>query len=365
VRGQKRVSALEDPVDYNHTRKQAGEYAQLANSLMDDQEIAPHPNNYSVWYNYFSGAFPDLRRALDLLLNSDQPLTEKRNSEMFEKFCASPFDAVPMHLIAEQMAAELGTVLAVLDRAGKGAADYGDVLAAATGEIADLQTTEGLRPLVARLLSETRSMAEQSRDVERQLRQSANEVARLTDELEQTRREALYDPLTGLANRKLFDDLLQRAVLSAIDAGQPLSLLFLDVDHFKRVNDSYGHQVGDQVLKLLASILQNNLKGRDTAARFGGEEFAVLLPETPLDGAVRLAQHLCEQIAAKSIVHRKSGDKLGRITVSVGVAQYVAGEPLRHVVERADAAMYKAKTAGRNRVVSEREVEARDLSVLS
>ncbi len=343
-------------MEYNHSLEQAAEYSQLALSIMDDREIVAHPNNFTVWYNYFSGAYPDLKRTLDILLDNDQELNEARGAEVFRKFCANPFDVVPLHLMAEKMEVELRTVMAVLEQAGKGAADYGKTLETASGEIAELPHAEKLTEVVARLVRETLAMATQSREAERRLNESAVQVRQLTEELESARRDAMIDPLTGLANRKLLDNLVRQAAMASVEHGEPLSLLFADVDHFKKVNDEYGHQVGDQVLKLLASILQRNIRGLDTAGRYGGEEFAVLLPQTPLDGAVKVARTICNQVAGKSIVHRKSGKTLGQVTVSIGAAQYVPGEPVRQFVERADAALYAAKTSGRNRVVSEKEV---------
>ncbi|TVR95413.1 MAG: GGDEF domain-containing protein [Rhodospirillales bacterium] len=353
-------------MDYSHSLDEAGEYAQLSLALMDDQRITPHPNNFTVWYNYFSGAHPELKRTLDVLLNSSLALSEARNEQIYRKFCASPYDAVPLHIMAGKMEVELGAILAVLEKAGHGTAAYEKTLEATSGALdrAEHLDLDALRPLVSRLLAETRSMVEQSQQLERQLTESANRIGQLTEELESARRDAMTDALTGLANRKLFDSLLRQSVLDSIESREPLALLFVDVDHFKRFNDTYGHAVGDQVLRLLARMLQRNIRGQDSACRFGGEEFAVILPQTDLDNAVKVAEAIRKQVAGKSIVQRKSGDRLGQITVSIGVAVLALGEPLRQFVERADQALYLAKRLGRNRVVSEAELERRDVAVV-
>lgn len=352
-------------MDYTHTLKKACEFSRLALSLMDDQSIAPHPNNYTVWYNYFSGAFPELKRTLDLLLNNDAPLSEERNAAVYRRFCASPYEAVPLHIMAENMEAELGTVLAVLEQASKGAAQYGHNLETASGKLAETQHAGELQEVVGRLLKDTRAMAEHSRLVEQKLNHSVEQIRVLNEELESTRREAMTDTLTGLANRKLFETVVRQAAMDAMESGDPLSLLYIDVDHFKNFNDKYGHAIGDQVLRLIASILRHDIKGRDTAARIGGEEFAVILPGAPLDGALKVGQAICAQVAKKTVVHRQTKEKLGQITVSIGAAQLAIGEPIRRFVERADEALYLAKNQGRNRVVSQVEVVKKNFAVVS
>jgi diguanylate cyclase len=162
----------------------------------------------------------------------------------------------------------------------------------------------------------------------------------------------MTDALTGLANRKLFDVEFYRMVNEAHNNKRPLSLLMVDIDYFKSFNDTYGHQVGDQVLKLVARTLKDGVKGRDLPARYGGEEFSVVLPETEVEGAIKLANTLREAVAAKEILNRSTGERLGKITMSVGAAQLAANEKTAELIERADAALYKAKHAGRNQVIA-------------
>ncbi len=137
-----------------------------------------------------------------------------------------------------------------------------------------------------------------------------------------------------------------------MDTGEALSLLLLDIDHFKQFNDTYGHTIGDHVLKLLATTLRESIKGQDTAARYGGEEFAVILPRTAAADACKLAENIRQRVTSKSVVNRKTGGTFGRVNVSIGVAEMRLGEPIRRFVERADQALYTAKRTGRNRVVS-------------
>jgi diguanylate cyclase len=348
-------------MDYAHSLKQAAEYAGSAMMMMEEREVPANPNNFTVWYNYFSGTFPDLKHALDILLDSDLEFTESQNAAFYRKFCASPYEAIPAPLIAEKMEVELTAVLATLGRAGQNAADYGKTLETASGQLTGEQGVEDLKQLINRVLTQTRAMAEQSRDVEHQLNESSAQISQLREQLEIARSEAMTDALTGLANRKLFDATLRQTAMEAMETGQRLCMVLFDIDHFKKFNDSFGHHIGDQVLKLLASVLRESVKGQDVAVRYGGEEFAVILPNTELKGALTVAENIRRRIIGKELIDRKSGDRLGRITVSAGVAQFAPGEPLRELVERSDRALYAAKDSGRNRVVSEEELPNREL----
>jgi diguanylate cyclase len=340
-------------MDYGHTVEQASEFAKAATEMMARRQIPADPNNFTVWYSYFSGVDADLRRVLDILLDNDQEFSSERNAAVFRKFCSSPYEAIPMHLIADRMETELAAVLSTLAQASSDADSYGKALQDVAGQFKALTRAEDIIHMLQAMLAQTRAMAKQSRDVEGQLRQSWSEVNQLREELEGARREAMTDSLTGLANRKMFDFVLREAAMHAMESGEPISMLFLDIDHFKAFNDTYGHNVGDQVLKLLASVLRESVKGQDTAARYGGEEFAVILPATPVDAAAKVAEKIRQRVAGKTIVHRRSGDQLGRVQVSIGVSEFVFGEPIRQFVDRADRALYAAKRQGRNRVVVE------------
>ena len=344
-------------MEYCDSLENAGEYAQLAITMMEDQRIIPHPNNFAVWYNYFSGTFPELKKALDVLLDNNDQVTENYTARVYRTFCGSPYETLPLHIMAEKLAAELSTLLLTIKQAGTGAACYEETLETASGQIGREQHVDDVRDLIGRLLLETRSMIDQSRDVENKLKQSGTRISELTEELEVARREAMTDALTGLANRKVFDMILRQASMESFETGEPLSLLFIDIDYFKSFNDTYGHQVGDQVLKLLALLLNKNIRGQDTAVRYGGEEFALILPQTALSGATLVATKICTQVAGKAVVQRYTGGRIGQITVSIGVATLAMGESLRQFVARSDQALYLAKKRGRNRVVTERDLK--------
>ena len=181
------------------------------------------------------------------------------------------------------------------------------------------------------------------------LEASRREVDRLNDELRRAREEASLDPLAGVLNRRGFDATLDRLCAEAHRTGEPLCLVMVDIDHFKRVNDTYGHPFGDQVIRGVGHALSALTQRKDHAARYGGEEFALLMPSTTIDDARRTAERLRVAIAG-SRIKRADGDAVDHVTVSAGVARLAPGESPASLVERADRALYVSKEAGRNQV---------------
>jgi diguanylate cyclase len=229
---------------------------------------------------------------------------------------------------------------------------FGANLARAGSEVSRAAPGGDLVKVIGRLMAETHSALEQTKSVTRKLAVTSREVKQLRNDLEATRREASLDSLTGLLNRRYFDMLRAGAVAEANSDGAALSLLLADIDHFKRFNDTFGHPIGDQVLKLVSAILMENIRGKDTAARYGGEEFAILLPSTAVHGAVVVAETIRQYLSDHSLVNKKTNKVIGNITVSIGVAQYHQNEPVEQFMARSDDALYEAKNCGRNRVVA-------------
>jgi diguanylate cyclase len=172
------------------------------------------------------------------------------------------------------------------------------------------------------------------------------------------RTESLTDPLTTLANRKYYDAALAQGIAEATAKNEPLSLLMADIDEFKNFNDRFGHLTGDQVLRLVALSVKQNVTNQDVAARYGGEEFVIALPNTPLPAAMAIAEHIRCSVMTKELMKRSSGDRLGRVTISIGVAMLRPTDNAALLMERTDKCLYVAKRNGRNRVIGETDPEA-------
>jgi diguanylate cyclase len=179
---------------------------------------------------------------------------------------------------------------------------------------------------------------------------SQQEIKDLRKKLNKVTAEALSDPLTGLANRKGFSKAFEKALTLSKETLASISLLMVDIDHFKKVNDTHGHLIGDKVIKFIADTLTLQIKGQDTASRFGGEEYLILLPNTPLRGAKTLAETIRHKIEKAHIRRSNTQESIGQITVSIGVANLQSHESLDSLIERTDAALYLSKQNGRNRV---------------
>ena len=346
---------------YHDSLEPALDYARQALEQMVSHNVPATPSNFTVWYTHVSGRNPDLTRMLSILIDNNQDFSDPVCADLYAKFFTSEIADDTLHETTERIEAELQRILGYVGEAGEGAAKYGKTLATAEGDILGAKDVNGLKGAITKVLTETRKMEQVNVALESQLAQSTTEVGQLRDDLEDMRKEALTDALTGIANRKLFDMELRRQARDAMEAGESLSLLMLDIDHFKKFNDTYGHQTGDEVLKLMAATMSRAVKGEDVCARYGGEEFAVILPRTDLDGAIKVANGIRERISNKKLVNRTTNEDLGKVTVSIGAGLFEFGEPLPDLIKRTDQSLYKAKGTGRNRVVSQEELRSEAL----
>jgi len=330
--------------------------SEIALKALTGHGVPPTPHNYAVWFAHVSGLEPELSREIEARIAANEPFTDQVSNDLYERYCD-----LRRHLGAlQQTSAELDQaverVVQVIAAAAGDTASFNETLDRFSGELGEGIAEGRVRTIVANLLVETQQVAEKGRTLEDKLSRASGEVAELRQNLEVVRREALTDPLTGIPNRKLFESRLREAARNAVETGEPMSLLMLDIDHFKRFNDNYGHQLGDQVLRLVAKTLADGVKGRDTPARFGGEEFVIVLPQTRLENAVTVAEQIRRTMVRHKVVRKDTGEEYGVIALSVGASVYRPGEDLAELIRRADAALYHAKHTGRNRVVAEDDV---------
>jgi diguanylate cyclase len=252
---------------------------------------------------------------------------------------------------------EIDQVMAMIDAAAGSASTYSASLSNVTNELIGAKDRDGLRQIVESLVATANEMKQNNEALEQRLTASKEEINQLQEHLAVVRTESLTDPLTGLANRKHFDERLAGSIEEANERSEALSLVMVDIDHFKAFNDTWGHLTGDQVLRLVAMSLKQNVKGQDTAARYGGEEFGVILPNTVLRAALTVADHVRRAVMSKELMKRSTGQNLGRVTISLGVATMHKGDTVQTLIARADACLYAAKRNGRNRVICETDPE--------
>jgi diguanylate cyclase len=315
------------------------------------------PRNYEIWYTYATGYNPSLNQTINDTLARKGTLSTADLDQIYEAFLSPHRLTDRIDTVGAKVMDEIEQVMAMIDAAVGTTSSYTESLADVSDRLGTAADREGLRTIVECLVRSTREIEEANFSLEARLKASKQEINQLQENLETVRNESLTDPLTGLANRKYFDQMLERAVSETRAKEEPLSLLLTDIDHFKQFNDTYGHLTGDQVLRLVAQAVKQNVKGLDIAARYGGEEFAVILPNTPLRQSLTVADHIRRAVVTKELIKRSTGEHLGRVTISIGVATLHSGEGMQALIERADACLYAAKRNGRNRVVCETDPE--------
>ena len=231
-------------------------------------------------------------------------------------------------------------------------------LAQAGKDLPALATPDEVGIIVKFLLAANAKMQHEAGELKKSLEQSKSQIEKLRSHLAEAQEMGMRDPLTALSNRRYFDTSLERELTDAQARGAPLSLVMGDIDNFKKINDLFGHQIGDEILKMFARVLTDNVHSRDTVARYGGEEFAIILPETRLESAKQLTERMRSQVEGMELAVSESGQEIGKVTASFGVAELGAADDAEALIQRADAKLYEAKCAGRNRVAADQAAAA-------
>jgi diguanylate cyclase len=309
--------------------------------------------NYQVWLTYRLASNLPLREAIDARIAAGETFSAEFNEEIYERFFTGLGASAQIVLAGERIARDLGEVVSFLRAAEEKSGDYGRTLESAATDLNRGLTTEQTRQIVSSLAAATLDMANHNQLLTDQLQKSTREAESLRKSLETVRVESLTDSLTGLANRRMFDETLRMRINEAHSQKGELSLLLVDIDHFKRFNDTWGHHTGDQILRFLASSLQAHARPDYLVARHGGEEFAMIMPRANMKSAAHTADALRVAIQTKRLRRRSTNEDLGQVTVSIGVARLQPGDTAQGLVERADACLYASKRGGRNRVTTD------------
>lgn len=328
-------------------------YGESALSYIRRNSLAAYPRNYELWYTYSAGFNHSLNRAINDIITVKGGVNSEDLQKVYAKFLSPNRLGDRIDEVGAKVAEEVQDLVDAIRISTDATADYSEALETASEKLKDLSDPEKLRVVVSHMIKATHAAVAANQNLEGQLLDSRRQIETLKENLEAIRYESLTDDLTTLNNRRHFDMMIEKAVSHAADSGEPFALLVTDIDHFKKFNDTFGHQTGDQVLRLVALAVKQNVKGQDCACRYGGEEFAIILPNTTLSAAMDVAENIRKAVYSKELVKRSTGENLGRITMSIGVSEFHAGDSSQTVIARADLALYAAKREGRNRVKSE------------
>src|SRR5229473_1854243 len=313
---------------------------------MSQHRIPPTPNNFQTWFKYSLGTSSGLKRAIDILVGNKRKFDATTNHDLFAAYVGpqTAADDTDLNNVSQQ----LHSVMASAKQ----------FLTVAIADVADQSEVEvDPKSLIENLMHELAKAATRATKLETSFVESTRELDTIRDSLNKSEERAKTDTLTGLPNRRALDEFFRKAQIAAMEQGEPLGVLLIDIDHFKAFNDNFGHGVGDQVLRLMANVLRERLRDIDLPARYGGEELIAVLPGADLATCVAVAERIRRLISESRITRRSTGEILPSITVSIGVGQFQFGESMADLIDRCDRALYLAKRTGRDRVVTENELD--------
>jgi diguanylate cyclase len=338
-----------DEVDFEY----ATTIADRASRFMSQHAVPPTPENFSVWFNYAMGASPALRKTIDILVANKRKFDSATNHDLYVTYVKPRADSGVAEDFPEQLQGVISSAKEFLATALSDNRTQIETL----GEVSSqCGASSDPRPIIERLVKELSNATARASSLEANFIETSEELDKIRDSLKLAEQHSNTDALTGLANRRALEEFVRSAQITSMETGEPLSILMIDIDHFKKFNDSFGHQVGDQVLRLVAKVLQENVRGDDLAARYGGEELMAVLPGTAVDICAEIAERIRRRISEARLTRRATGEEISSVTVSIGVAQFRLAESAEMMIERCDRALYQAKRSGRNRTITESDI---------
>jgi diguanylate cyclase len=310
-----------------------------------------------VAYQYVSSRSQNLTEAIEEKIQSNTTIDSYLLKQMFEELCHDQEETAKIENNLSDLRNLLYNALESFSHACTHTESYNETLQAQTQALSDEPDLADLRTIAQTLLNATSTAIETNRHMSVQLESVEAKATSLQAEVEKLRDEASTDPLTGLYNRKALTHRMQELLSKTEeDSDDAFSLLMLDIDHFKRFNDQFGHIIGDEVIRRVGMAMRDHVRQGDFPARFGGEEFTVVLPSTGMDSAVDIARNIHAAIGKLVLMRRSTRERLPGITISIGAATLHRGDDCETLLERADQALYLAKEGGRNRIVTEADI---------
>lgn len=341
-----------------------GEIAQKTFKYLIENRMSLNPFNYRIWFEYFTGTLSEVKTTLDRIIQSGEKIDEKKARELYAEFFERDLNREEQEKffremnMAEEINRKAGELFLRLIKelfdSTEKYSKYGLSLERFKKEIGSGQGVEGVREFLCGLLNETVRIQESNQKLLHDLDDSSKKLADLTTQLEEAKMEAQLDKLTQLYNRRAFERHIREEVERFSRYLNPFSVLMMDIDNFKNLNDTYGHQVGDRALVSISQTLSACVRKSDLVYRFGGEEFCVILPGTGLKSAKFVGEKIRSSVQETEFTVK---DQTVEITLSGGVSETVKGDTVEELILRADKALYLAKREGKNRVKTQLDLD--------
>lgn len=318
---------------------------------IETHQLKPNPDNYRVWFEYAAGNLETLVKSIDELIQSGRHINDEQSKDLFFQHLATE-DQRRAESSISSVVNMLGKISSNIQSWGVGSEQYFNKLEYCRERLAQDPSPEEISIIIQDATAEIQKTIESGRLANQAISRLQDEINNLRVGIDQLSDQALTDALTGIANRRGFDLTLEKAIKDANGTQSSFVLILVDVDHFKSINDKFGHPTGDKVLCYVASLIRHTLRHNDFVARIGGEEFAIILPHTLLTHGETIAENLRQKLSARPLTRSSDKVSLGHITASFGVTRYQPNEDSRELIKRADENLYKAKQNGRNAVYS-------------
>lgn len=341
---------------YPESIEESQNYLRMTLKNISNHKLPFNPVSYLLWYEYAMGRDEQLIKEVEAHVQKDNQLSSKTISDLVKNNLTDK-----QVLLAEKKAKEFQKILIGMTKHLSDSENeidtQGNILESCAMELSQATSIDVISNITERIITETKSIADSSKILKNKLASTVSEIDTLNKEIEGIKQTAKTDMLTGLLNRRGFDQAMTYILEDIKKSKAPMSLLMLDIDYFKKINDTHGHLIGDNVLKLLGKLLNDHIKGKDIAARFGGEEFILVLPETAMDKAYTLAEKIRTSLQKMRWKLKNTGESLGQVTISIGIAMHKENESVEAVIKRADDALYHAKDTGRNQTITESDMQ--------